>query len=77
MLLSSVNRSGKNLFLSFKNSGEIFDKLKAGDFNAISLSTYDFSTLNDTLSHHLFKDKSIDLIEGTFNSEGIPNLACT
>ena len=27
MLLSSVKRSGKNLFLSFKNSGQIFDKL--------------------------------------------------
>ena len=38
-------RSGKNLFLSIKNSGEILDKLKARDFNATSLSTYDFSTL--------------------------------
>ena len=38
-------RSGKNLFWSIKNSGEILDKLKARDFNATSLSTYDFSTL--------------------------------
>ena len=38
-------RSGKNLFRSIKNSGEIFDKLKARDFNATSLSTYAFSTL--------------------------------
>ena len=35
-------RSGKNLFWSIKNSGEILDKLKAIDFNATSLSTYDF-----------------------------------
>ena len=35
-------RSGKNLFWSIKNSGEILDKLKARDFNATSLSTYDF-----------------------------------
>ena len=32
-------------FWSIKNSGEIFDKLKARDFNATSLSIYDFSTL--------------------------------
>ena len=31
-------RSGKNLFWSIKNSGEILDKLKARDFNATSLS---------------------------------------
>ena len=37
-------RSGKTLFWSIKNSGEIFDKLKARDFNATSLSTYAFST---------------------------------
>ena len=41
-------RSGKNLFWSIKNSGEILDKLKARDFNATSLSTYDFSTLYAT-----------------------------
>ena len=38
-------RSGKNVFWSIKNSGEILDKLKARDFNATSLFTYDFSTL--------------------------------
>ena len=45
-------RSGKNLFWSIKNSGEILDKLKARDFNATSLSTYDFSTLYTTLPHN-------------------------
>ena len=34
-------RSGKNLFWSIKNSGEILDKLKAREFNVtMSLSTY-------------------------------------
>ena len=28
--------------VNIKNSGEILDKLKARDFNAISLSSYDF-----------------------------------
>ena len=56
-------RSGKNLFWSIKNSGEILDKLKARDFNATSLSTYDFSTLYTTLPHNLIKDNLIDLIE--------------
>ena len=68
-------RSGKNLFLSIKNSGEILDKLKARDFNATSLSTYDFSTLYATLPHNLIKDKLIDLIERTFQREGSPYLA--
>ena len=55
-------RSGKNLFWSNKNSGEILDKLKARDFNVTSLSTYDFSTLYTTLPHNLIKDKLFDLI---------------
>ena len=38
------------------------DKLKARDFNATSLSTYDFSTLCTTLPHHLIKYKLFDLI---------------
>ena len=52
------------------------DKLKARDFNATSLSTYDFSTLYTTLPHNLIKDKLIDLIERTFNREGSPYLPC-
>ena len=55
-------RSGKNLFWSIKNSGEILDKLKARDFNATSLSTYDFSTLYTTLPHNLIKDKLIMIL---------------
>ena len=69
-------RSGKNLFWFFKNSGEILDKFKARDFNATSLSTYDFSTLYTTLPHNLIKDTLIDLIERTFQREGSPYLAC-
>ena len=69
-------RSGKNLFWSIKNSDEILDKLKARDFNATNLSTYDFSTLYTTLPHNLIKDKLIDLIERTFQRDGSPNLAC-
>ena len=68
-------RSGKNLLWSIKNSGEILDKLKARDFNATSLSTYDFSTLYTTLPHNLINDKLIDLIERTFQREGSPYLA--
>ena len=68
--------SCKNLFWSIKSSGEILDKLKAGDFNATSLSTYDFTTLYTTLPHNLIKDKLIDLIERTFQREWSPYLAC-
>ena len=35
-----------------------------------------FSTLYTTLSHNLIKDKSINLIERTFNREGSPYLTC-
>ena len=38
-------RSSANLNWSIKNSGEVLDKRKAKDFNAISLSTYDFLSL--------------------------------
>ena len=69
-------RFGKNLFWSIKNSGEIIDKLKDRDFNATSLSTYDFSTLYTTLPHNLIEDKLIDLIERTFQKKGSPYLAC-
>ena len=68
-------RPGKNLFWSIKNSGEKVDKLKARDFNATSLYTYDFSTLYTTLPDNLIKDKLIDLIERTFQREGSPYLA--
>ena len=64
------------LFIIMTYSGKILDKLKAGDFNATSLSTYDFSTLYTTLPHNLIKDKLIGLIERTFQREGSPYLAC-
>ena len=35
-------RSGKNLFWSIKNSGEVLNKLKSRGFRATSLSPYDF-----------------------------------
>ena len=50
--------------------------LKARNFNATSLSTYDFFTLYTTLPHNLINDKLIDIIERTFNREGSPYLAC-
>ena len=56
-------RSGKNLFWSIKNSGEVLNKLKSRGFRATSLSTYDFSTLYTTLPHNLIKEKLINLIE--------------
>ena len=54
-------RSGKNLFWSIKNSGEVLNKLNSRGFRATSLSTYDFSTLYTTLPHNLIKEKLINL----------------
>ena len=69
-------RSGKNLFWSIKNSGEVLNKLKSRGFRATSLSTYDFSILYTTLPHNLIKEKLINLIEWTFKREGSPYIAC-
>ena len=69
-------RNGKNLFWSIKNSGEILNKLKSRGFLASGLSTYDFSTLYTTLPHNLIKEKLTELIEQTFNREGLLYLAC-
>ena len=69
-------RSGKNLFWSIKNSGEVLNKLKSRGFRATSLSTYDFSTLYTTLPHNLIKEKLINLIEWTFKREGSSYIAC-
>ena len=44
-------RSGKNLFWTIKNSGEVLNKLTSRGFRAISLSTYDFFTLYTNLPH--------------------------
>ena len=69
-------RSGKNLFWSIKNSGEVLNKLKSRGFRATSLSTYDFFTLYTTLPHNLIKEKLINLIEWIFKREGSPYIAC-
>ena len=54
----------------------IRSQLKDRGFQATSLSTYDFSTLNTTLPHNLIKEEP-DLIERTFyKKEDKPYLAC-
>ena len=62
-------KSGKNLFWSIKNSGEVLNKLKSRGFPATSLSACDFSTLCTTLPHNLIKEKLINLIEWTFKGK--------
>ena len=69
-------RNGKIIFWSITNSGEIPNKLKSKSFLASSLFTHDFSTLYTTLSHTLIKEELVELIEQTFNTEGLLHLAC-
>ena len=52
-------RSGKNLFWSIKNSGEILDKLKARDFNATSLSFFAFFTLEKPKKYHAWSCQNV------------------
>ena len=67
--------------LAFRNqhcekiSGEIFYKLKARDFLASGLSTYDFFTFYTTLPQNLIKEKLKESIEQTFNRKGSLYLA--
>lgn len=68
--------TGKHLFWSIKNSGEILDKFKINNFQASTVSTYDFSTLYTTLPHKLINDKLISLIQKTFAREKVTFLAC-
>ena len=76
MLSSTVKRYMRDPvkihFGLLKNWGKVLDKLKAKDFNATNLSTYDFSTLYTTLPRNLIKNKLIDLIERAFQREGSP-----
>ena len=65
------------MFWPIKNSGEVLSKPKDIGYQAISLSTYDFSTLYTTLSHNLIKEKLLDMIKRTFyKKEGKLYLAC-
>ena len=50
----------------FKIYSVKFLYFKSKTFKASKLSTYDFSTLYTTLTHHLINDKLIDLINRTF-----------
>ena len=68
--------SGKNLFWSIKNSGELLTKLESNGFVASSVSTYDFSTLYTSLPHNLIKEKIISLIKDTFKRERHLFIAC-
>ena len=65
----------KTYFDLLKIQVKFLDKLKARDFNATSLSIYDFSTFYTTLPHYLIKDKLNDLFERTFQREGSTYLA--
>ena len=66
----------RDLVKNYFSLVKIHVRARARAFNATSLSTYDFSTLNTTLPQNLIKDKLIDLIERTFQKEGSPYLAC-
>ena len=58
------------IYLGLLNSVEVLDKLKAGDFDAPSMSTYDFPLF--TLLYLIL----IGVIERIFQREGSPHLTC-
>ena len=64
------------IFGQFKIPIMVSININQKNFQASILSTYDFSTLYTTFSHHLIKDKLIDLINRTFVRENTQYLAC-
>ena len=72
----TYERKGINYFWSIKNSTEILNKLKTKGFQALTISTYDFSTCYTTLPHNLIRNQLVDLIENTFRREEALYLAC-
>ena len=75
-MLKTYEREGINYVWPIKNATEILNKLKAKGFQASTISTYDFSTLNTTLPHDLIKNQLVNLIENTFRHEEVLYLAC-
>ena len=71
-----MKRSGKIFFWSIKKSNVAFSKFKLRGFLATSLSAHDFSTLYTTLQHNLIKEKLKNLIECSFQREGLLFLSC-
>ena len=65
------------LFLVYKDSTEILNKLKTKGFQASTIPTYDVSTLYTTLPHNLIRNQLVDLIENTFRREEVLYLAYT
>ena len=74
--LENKENTSFNYFWSIKNSNDVLNKFKSKNFQVSKLSTYDFSTLYTTLSHHLIKDNLIDLINRSFIRENTQYLAC-
>ena len=70
-------RSGGGLFWSIGNSGEVLDKLGARGFGAAALSACGFSALCAALPRGLIGDELVGLVEGAFQGEGSPCLACS
>ena len=62
-------RSGNELFWLFKKAREVLNKLKSREFNASSLSTYDFSYI--TLPNNLTKEKLTNLNGSIFQREAL------
>ena len=58
--------SGRSLFWSIENSGEVLGELESWGFRAAGLSACGFSALCATLPHDLIEEKLVDLIEWTF-----------
>ena len=67
---------GMVIWSNKKKSGDILNKLESKCFLALRLSTLDFSSIYTTLPHNLIKEKLTELIEQTFSTENLVNLAC-
>ena len=65
-------RNDINFFWSIKNSGDVIDKMKSRNFQANTISSYDFSNMYTTLPHDKINDRLSKLITWCFDREGKP-----
>ena len=66
---TALIRNDVNYFWSIKNSGDVIEKFKSINFQANTISSYDFSNMYTTLPHDQIKDHLSNLIKWCFDRE--------
>ena len=66
---TAFSNSNVNYFWSIKKSREVIKKLKLRNYKGSQVSSFDFSTLYNSLPYDLIKPKLLSLVKWCFNTE--------